>query len=78
MRDVSRGHVAGDVVVSGAGGHVGSEDVVGVPVEGLAGPVVAHGGAGIGVPGCDLDITQVHPGVETGREQCSNSANTSA
>ena len=31
-------HVTGDAAVSGAGGHVGGEDVVGVPVEVLAGP----------------------------------------
>ena len=40
---------------SGAGGHVGGEDVVGVAVEVLAGPVIAHRGAGVGVPGGDLD-----------------------
>jgi hypothetical protein len=54
----------GDTAVSGAGGHVGGEDVVGVPVEVLAGPVVAHGGAGVGVPGGDLDIAQVNSGIE--------------
>ena len=35
-----------------------------MPVEVLAGPVVAHVGAGIGVPGGDLDITQVNPGIQ--------------
>ena len=49
----------GRVVVSGAGGHVGGEDVVGVAVEVLAGPVLAHGGARVGVAGGDLDIAQV-------------------
>ena len=41
---------------SGAGGHVGGEDVVGVPVELVAGTVVAHGGAGVSVPGGDLHV----------------------
>jgi hypothetical protein len=40
--------LTGDAVASGAGGHVGGEDVVGVAVQVLAGPVIAHGGAGIG------------------------------
>ncbi len=62
-------HVMGDASVSGARGHVGGEDVVGVPVEVVAGPVIAGGGAGIGVPGGDLDIAQVDPGVEHGRDE---------
>jgi hypothetical protein len=48
-----------------AGGHVGGEDVVGVAVEVFAGPVVSHGGAGVGVAGGDLYVTQVNSGVET-------------
>jgi hypothetical protein len=32
----------------------------GVPVEVLAGAVVAHGRAGVGVPGGDLDIPGAH------------------
>jgi hypothetical protein len=35
-----------------------------VPVEVLAGPVVAHGGAWVGVPGGDLHVAQVNAGVE--------------
>ena len=62
-------HVTGDAAVSGARGHVGGEDVVGVPVEVLAGPVVAGGRAGIGVPGGDLDIAQVNPGIQHGRDE---------
>ncbi len=58
-----RGDSVGGRRTSGAGGHVGGEDVVGVAVEVVAGAVVAHGGAGVGVPGDDLDITQVHVGV---------------
>jgi hypothetical protein len=42
--------------LSGPGGHVGSEDVVGVPVEILARTVVAHRGLRLGVPGCDLRL----------------------
>jgi len=55
--------------VSGARGHVRGEDVVRVTIEVLAGPVVAHGRPGVGVPGGDLNITQVHPGIQTGRER---------
>ena len=63
-------HVTGDAATSGARGHVGGEDVIGVPVEVLAGPVIARGRAGIGVPGGDLDIAQVDPGIEHGRDEC--------
>jgi hypothetical protein len=63
-------YMTGDTAASGARGHVGGEDVVGVPVEVLAGTVVAHGGAGIGMPGGDLGIAQVHAGIETGRRRC--------
>jgi hypothetical protein len=45
-----------------------------VAVEILAGTVVTHRGARFSVAGGNLDIAQVHPGVETGREQCSNPA----
>ena len=55
------GDAAGDGGRSGAGCHVGGEDVVGVAVEVLAGPVVAHRGARVGVPSGDLDIAQVTP-----------------
>jgi len=53
---------------SGAGGHVGGEDVVGVAVQVLAGPVVPHGGARVGVPGGDLHIAQVDASIEHGRD----------
>src|SRR4051812_7295866 len=52
--------------VSGSCGHVGGEDVVGVSVEVLAGAVVAHGGAWVGVAGCDLDVAEVDACVEHG------------
>ncbi len=35
-----------------------------MPVEVLAGAVVSHGGAGVGVACCDLDVAQVDPGVK--------------
>src|SRR5216683_5783774 len=57
---------------SGAGGHVGGGDVVRVAVEVLAGPVVTHRGARVGVGGGDLDISQVHARVKIGRERFTN------
>src|SRR5216683_2861284 len=45
-----------------------------VAVEVLAGPVVAHRGARVGVPGGDLDVPQVYSGIETGRERFTNHA----
>src|SRR5690349_17675416 len=39
--------------------HVGSEDVVGVAVEILAGAVVPHGRAWVGVARGDLDVAEV-------------------
>ena len=49
---------------SGAGGHVGGQDVVRVAVKVLTGPVVAHRGPRVGVAGSDLDVPQVDAGVE--------------
>lgn len=40
------------------GGHIGGEDVVGMPVEVFASTFVAHGRAWIGVTGGDLHIAQ--------------------
>jgi hypothetical protein len=40
-----------------------------VPVEVLAGAVVAHGRAGVGVTGGDLYVAQAHAGVEHGRDK---------
>ena len=65
MSDVSRGACHGRRCGSGAGGHVGGEDIVRVPVEVLAGAVIPRGGAGIGVPGGDLE-EQVDPGIQHG------------
>jgi len=57
---------------SGAGCHAGSQDVVRVPVEILAGSVVAHRGTWIGVPGGDLDVPEVHASIQTGSERFTN------
>jgi hypothetical protein len=40
-----------------------------VSVEVLAGAVLAHGGAGVGVPGGDLYVAQVDAGVEHGGDE---------
>ena len=37
-----------------------------------AGPVVAHRGARVGVAGRDLDVPEIHAGIETGRERITN------
>jgi hypothetical protein len=37
-----------------------------VAVQAGAGPVVAHRGARVGVPGGDLDIPEVHAGIKHG------------
>ena len=71
-RDDGRGHARHDrssaqspwVGGSGAGGHVGGEDVVGVAIEVLAGSVVARGGSGIGVAGGDLHVPLRLQGVD--------------
>ena len=55
-------------VGSGPGGHEGGENIVRVAVQVLAGPVVSHGRARIGVAGGDLDVAQVDSGVEHGRD----------
>ena len=47
----------------------GGDDVGGVPVEGHPGPVVAHGGARIGVAGRFLHVAQRHAGVEGGGDE---------
>jgi len=40
-----------------------------VSVEVLAGSVVVHGGARVGVPGGNLQVAQVHAGVEHGGDE---------
>ena len=44
--------------LSGCSGDEGCDDVGGVSVEGDAGAVVAHGGAGVGVARCFLHVAQ--------------------
>jgi hypothetical protein len=61
MPHVSRISCHEDAAASGDGGHVGGEDVVGVAVEVLAGPVIPHRGARVGVSGGDLDIRRSTP-----------------
>ena len=57
------------IVRSGAGCHVGGEDVVRLAIEVLAGPVIPHCGAWIGVAGGELDVPQVHASVQHGRDE---------
>ena len=54
---------------SGPGGHVRSQDVVWVAVEVLAGSVITHRGARIRMAGGDLDIPQVDPSIQHGRDE---------
>src|SRR5215468_12672902 len=60
---------AEDLGWSGARGHVGGEDVVRVAVEVLAGAVITHRRAWVSVAGGNLDIPQVHPGVQHGGDE---------
>lgn len=55
--------------VLGAGRHVGGQDVVGVPVEVLARPVVPHGRAWVGVTRGDLNIPEVDTSIKHGRDE---------
>src|SRR6266568_173804 len=59
---------AGGVAGSCPGGHVSGQDVVGVAVEVVAGPVIPHRGTRVGVSGSDLHVAQVGAGVEHGRD----------
>src|SRR6266508_2997213 len=52
-----------------SGCHVRREDVVRVAVEVLAGPIVAHRGARIGVARGDLHVAEADAGVEHGRHE---------
>jgi hypothetical protein len=38
--------------------------------QGSCGPVVTHRGSWVGVAGGDLDVPQVHAGIEHGRDKC--------
>jgi hypothetical protein len=74
MAGVSRVGPRETRVRSGAGGHVGGEDVVRVAVEVLAGSVISHRRARVGVAGGDLDVSEVDAGIGTGRERFTNPA----
>src|SRR6266567_5717129 len=54
---------SGDVASLSAGDEC-HDDVGGVAVEVLASPVVDRRGSGIGMAGCDLDVSQRDAGVE--------------
>ena len=49
---------------AGGAGEEGGDDIGGVPVESDSGTVVAHGGAGVGVPRRLLDVAKRDPGIE--------------
>jgi hypothetical protein len=49
---------------SGAGSHESGEDVVRMTVQVLAGSVVAHGGARVGMAGCDLGVPEIDASIE--------------
>jgi hypothetical protein len=49
-------------------GHEGCEDVVRVAIQVLAGTVVAHGGTRVRVACGDLNVAEVHAGIETGSD----------
>ena len=48
---------------------MGRQDVVGVTIQVLAGPAVAHRGARVGVTSGDLDVPEVDAGIEHGRDK---------
>jgi hypothetical protein len=56
-------------IESGAGGHIGGQDVVRVTVQVLAGSVIPHRGARVGMTSRDLDVAQVDARVEHGRDE---------
>jgi hypothetical protein len=45
-----------------------------VPVKGLPGAVITHCGAWVGVAGSDLDVPQIYPSIQTGRERFTSRA----
>ena len=54
----------------GGPGNVGGDDVCGVPVQGGSGPVVAHGGARVGVRGGFLHVAQRDAGIQRRGDKC--------
>ena len=59
----------GSQFLPGGTSDVSGDDVGGVPVQGSSGPVVSHGGAGIGVRGGFLHIAQRDPSVQRGGDK---------
>jgi hypothetical protein len=59
---------------AGGAGDEGGHDVGCVPVEGLAGTVIAHGGPGIGVAGRLLHIPERNAGIDGSAHQIGRSA----
>ncbi len=55
--------------LSGGARDEGRHDVGGVPVEGHAGPVVAHRGARVGMTGRFLNVEQRDTRIESGRDE---------
>ena len=49
---------------------VGGDDVGGVAVQGCPGPVIAHGGPGVGVRGGVLHVVQRHPDLGNRARRC--------
>lgn len=47
----------------------GGEDVIRVTVQVLASPVIPHGGPRVCMAGSDLNVAQVDPSVEHGRDE---------
>ena len=60
---------AGQRVLAGSAGDEGGDDVSGVPVEGLATPVVAHRRSRVGVAGRFLHITQRDTRIQGGGDE---------
>jgi len=53
----------------GGTSEISGDNVGRVPVQAAAGTVIPHGGAGIGVRGGFLDVTERNPGVEGGGDE---------
>jgi hypothetical protein len=53
---------------------VGGDNIGRVPVQAAAGPVISHRGPRVRVGGGFLHVAQRDPGIQTGREHCSNHA----
>jgi len=61
-----RGSGPNGLGASAGAGDEGGDDVAGVTIEVVAGPVPAGGGARIRLAGSDLHVAERHPSVEDG------------